>query len=240
MIVEAIDVRGYGPIKRFKQRFRHENCIVGPNGGGKTTLLSLIAGVCGTDRAGLLIESQPVEYCSLSVREGNETFDFETTAVFDPEHLLEFKKSLPRRVNFGLTEWDQTFASECVSPATARERFRQYCELHAGHASGGEPIRDFVYSPESRSASHRAGDGYKFAMSLFVNDSSDGIPSLFDNPSRHMDIYGKRIMTEMLCREERQLFYTTHCPEMVLHAGWKGENPDQLVVDIPQSSQKNQ
>jgi ATPase subunit of ABC transporter with duplicated ATPase domains len=238
VIVESIDVRGFGPIKRLSERFKHENCIVGQNGSGKTTLLSLMAGVAGTDKASILVAGEQIEHFAMTLREGDEVFEFETKGEFDPEAIEEFKEKLPKRLNFALTEWTETFPAHCVDPATARMKFRLYCDRHAQFGGSNAINEDFVYSPASRSATFVAGDGYRFAMSLFLNDSQEGVPVLYDNPSRHMDMHGKRLMTEMLCREERQLFYTTHAPEMVLHEAWQGKNPDQLLVEVPRRALK--
>ena len=235
MIVEHVSIRGFGPIQKFDEDFVRTNVVIGLNGCGKTTLLSFLAGVAGNDEATGLIAQQAVESCYIRLKHEDRHFEFQTFARFDLEKIDEFKNSLPKRINFALTEWGRTFAAHCVDLATAREEFRVYMTTHGSSANSFSPMRLFVYHPSARSARFLSGDGDKFAMSLFLNDSEAGVPSLYDSPDRHMDLSGKRLMAEMLNREDRQIIYTTHNPEMIPAMALKGYASDEKIIDMSQT-----
>jgi hypothetical protein len=211
VIIRSIEVKGFRAIDEFKQDFSMVNCIVGYNACGKTTLLSLLAGICGTDEAQCLIEGERVDFCRVVVSHDSFRCTYSAEGVFDRESLLAFKKKLPHRVNFALTEWGRTFSSDCCSPATASVNFDTYVGQHDGREIGDF----FRYSPRSGSVEMMSGDGHKQAMMLFLNDSINRVPVLYDNPGRYLDLVGKRLMMEMLIDERRQLFYSNHFPEML-------------------------
>lgn len=235
MIIEEVHLERYGPISRLDETFVTTNCVIGLNGAGKTMLLSLLAGVAGNDEASGLIQGQHTKSFSIRLSHEGKHFEFKTTGEFDIEEVSEFKNTLPKRLNFGLTEWGKTFPAHCVDLATAREEWRTYLQAHTEPYSRYSATHAFVYHPSSGSVAFQSGDGDRFAMSLFFNDSEAGVPSLYDRPDRHMDLMGKRLMTEMLCRHDRQFVYTVHNPEMIPKGVLNGDEGDQKIIDLSKS-----
>lgn len=215
MILRVINigVGGFGPLKNLELCFSDTvTCIVGPNGCGKSTLLQLIAGLCGTDEASELIAGQEVAYCEMVVDLDGEEHIFTINKRFDEDAIMEFKAKLYHRVNFPLTQYRETFISECCEIVTAKESFFRHCST-----IDVEP--QFIYTPVTRTASFESGDGVKQAFSLFLNDSLDGIPTLYDCPELHQHLCAQRSLLKVLVKRDRQLLYATHSPDMVWQGG---------------------
>lgn len=204
-----VGVGGFGPLRSLEVGFNDDvNCIIGPNGCGKSTLLQLIAGICGTDEATVLIANQKVSYCELVVDLDNTEHVFSITDCFDEYAIMDFKMKLHQRVSFPLTQYRESFISECVEIATAADRFNRYCDV-----IGVDPA--FLYTPSERTAQFTSGDGVMNAFSLILADSPKGVPAMFDGPERHLHLISQRTLLDVLTVEEHQVFYSTHSPDMV-------------------------
>lgn len=239
MHIDSVSITGFGPLRRrFDAKFRQHNCLIGMNGGGKTTVLSVIAGLSGTDEATGLIAGLEVGHARIKLVHQGHDFVFECEGIFDSEKITRFKAGLPHRVSFPLTEWNRGFISERIPTTVARRDFLIFGERHGGGTKGM-----FHYSVEDSAVKMWSGDGYRHAVWMFLNDTPDDVPVLLDDPGRHLDFVAKRLMCEMLVDRQRQLVFATHHAEMLapfddssIKGKWGITQESSALIEVPNSA----
>jgi ABC-type cobalamin/Fe3+-siderophores transport system ATPase subunit len=231
MIVESVAVRDIGSCFQggFHAQFGEEQqCVIGACGGGKTTLLNLIAGVAGSDEATALVAGRPVGSFKLVLREGDELYEFIARDRFKSSDIADFKATLPKRVSYLTDGHGIDFPTSQVDVATGIRRFKNFLKFH----NGGSVERSVFYSPNHRRVWADFGGGYNHVLSVLLNDSTPGTPILIDDPVRHLDLWAQRLLIDMMVNEDRQFIFTTHSPE----AFWT-DSAD--VIDVSRRGKKN-
>lgn len=232
MKINYISVKGLGPkgggvvVEDFVTFFKgRANAVIGVNGCGKTHLLRVLAGVCGTDEATMLLRDLRVDECHIVVEDRGQKHEFKCSDGFDLEAVGEFKALLSERVNFPLTEWNRTFPSRVVDPFSARDNFIRLV--------GEEKLKE-TFRVHSTGVHNMAGDGFKRLLHIFFGDGATGVPTLLEYPDHHLDIMNKRRMLVALLRNDRQIIFSTHAPEMIPNDYADVDSCDQ-VVDMSRS-----
>lgn len=205
---KSISVEGFKVIKAFENTFKHHNIIRGMNGVGKTTLLHLLAGIAGGDRATDLIADQKVGRFEVVLGAGNEEYRFTTTKVFDREAIQAFKSTLPegKRVNYALTEYYyERFQEGRCDYATFEEQMRYFFER--------TKLTPRVFIKPGEGARIDPGSGVKNAIRLIMLASMRGGPLLLDHPEMSLDSRNKALLSAMVLSGDKQTISVTHATE---------------------------
>jgi predicted ATPase len=208
MIVRSVEISDMMALRDVNLVLHPKvNCFVGINGSGKTTMLNLIAGVCGNDDANHLLVGKKVGRCRIVIEDDGDEFVFEASDYFRDEALGRFKRRLPSRANYTSAS-APSYVDESVDFSTARTRYMEFLRGHGGRLNA-------AYSAQQNSCSVYWGSAYRNVFGLMAMDTEDS-PFLIDNPDRSLDVRACAIVKRMLIRQDRQLIYATHSPEMMV------------------------
>lgn len=199
------------------------NILIGMNGCGKTTILDLIAGLTGTDRAGELLRGK-FDFIRLDVEwEANtHVIRFESITLTDsfdtPESIYEitrFKKMLPVRTSYVLRHdlYDDRYLGEPGDRETnIKETLRDLEGLGLGLKRQLRIRPNYVHYMLSDSGAQR------YLLTVGMRLSAPGIPMLVDMPERSLHVIIRRNIHGFYARFKQQVIYATHCPEIVSYA----------------------
>jgi len=208
MIVRSIEIKGLMALRDYNLLLHPKvNCFVGPNGCGKTTMLNLIAGVCGSDDANQLIAGKKVERCRIVIEDDGDEFVFVANDYFTDEALGRFKRRLPSRANYTSAS-APSYVEESLDFIIARERYAEFLRAHGGRVNA-------VYNADRNSCAIYWGSAYRNVFGLMAMDTEDS-PYLIDNPDRSLDVRACGVLKRLLIERDRQLMFVTHSPEMMV------------------------
>lgn len=243
MIIERIVIDGW---KAFTFDFSfHEgmNVLIGMNGCGKTTILDLVAGLTGTDRATELLEGKfrfirlDVSWdASANVRR-RETImlrdDFKSAE--SQYEIARFKKLLPVRTSYVLRHdlYDNRYLGETADRETnIKETLRDLDGWDLGIK------RQLRVNPGRAHYMLSDTGAQRYLLTVGMRMAPMGVPMLVDMPERSLHVILRRRIHDFYARfrQSQQVIYATHCPELVSAAAdfggidvrnWHNQSPSQ-------------
>lgn len=229
MIIHSLAVSGLRPyadsppiVKNFRTYFSPRgNVIIGPNGCGKTHLLMLIAVLTGTDEAERLLDSYTVDECTIEMHDGGELRRLSITGkiAHNLREIANFKNTLSERVNFPITDFGPVYASRVIPVRDAKDML---CDLV------GEDAVLRMMRFHKAGVHDWSGNGMKRMVELVFGDGASGVPTIMDNPERHLDVTNQRRMERHFLDQahDHQIIYATHSPFLL------GSHNHYRVIDM--------
>ena len=165
--------------------------VTGPSGGGKSTLLSVLAGLRGPDTGRLLVDGVPV---------GGEAW--RSGVALLPQRPLFVGGSIADNVRLGAPDADDAAVWEVLRRVALEERVRQ---LPQGLAT---PLAE-------DGASLSAGERARLALARIV--LSDRPWVLLDEPTAHLDALTEHVVADTLVElsHDRAVVVVAHRPALV-------------------------
>ncbi len=222
MIIRRVVIDGWKSFTFDIDFITGMNVLIGMNGCGKTTILDLIAGLTGTDRATELLEGK-FRFIRLDVEwEANPSVRrIETIVLRGDFHsdesqyeIARFKKLLPVRTSYVLRHdlYDNRYLGETADRETnIKETMRILDHWDLG-------IKGQLMASPNRAHYMLSDTGaQRNLLTLGMRLANPDTPMLVDMPERSLHIILRRRLHDFYARfsEDQQVIYATHCPELV-------------------------
>lgn len=221
MIIRRVVIEGWRGFTFDIDFIKGMNILIGMNGRGKTTILDLIAGLTGVDRAEELLTGKfafirlDVEWDANSsvVRRENivltESFDTRESIY----EIARFKKMLPGRTSYVLRHdlYDNRYLAEPGDRETNMRETAQALERFDMGLKKQLLVKpDYVHYMLSETGAQR----YLLTVGMRL---APHIPMLVDMPERSLHMIIRRSIHNFYSRfhDDQQVIYATHCPEVV-------------------------
>jgi len=198
----------------FDLEFSSHTCaLIAPNGGGKTTVLDVLAATSGVDDAIDLVDDCDLDSLELTVIHEGKEHVLTLDDGWDYDKIAEFKAGLPVRTSYVLRAdlLDDRYVGE-------RDDYETNFEEMSRWMIGADiPIKaEWMYaSRETGRYDMMVGDsGAKFQyLNIGMRIPPNGIPMLVVYPELSLHIHARRHVTEFYKRSsDHQLIFATHCP----------------------------
>ena len=198
------------------------NILIGMNGCGKTTILDLIAGLTGTDRATELLEGT-FRFIRLDVEwEANASVTRRETIMLRGDfksaesqyEIARFKKLLPVRTSYVLRHdlYDDRYLGQAADRETnIKETLRDLDGWDLGIKRQLRAHPNYAHYMLSDTGAQR----YLLTVGMRITDPDT--PMLVDMPERSLHVVLTRRIHDFYgrYRESQQVIYATHSPEIV-------------------------